>query len=454
MATIREKGPHQWHAQVRRKGWPITTATLRTKKDAEAWARDVESQMDRGAYVDRSTGERTTFKEAIERYLKEVTDKRPGEPSRLAERARLERCMRDEPNLCAYAVANLRPEHFEDYRDRRLTQTASRGAPGGRGQHKAELPDVKLRKDGKPRANAAKPKPEPKPATLISPGTVKRELTLFKRVIDHGKRRYGLLVNPVNTEDVKRPVVNDERDVRLTVDEIENLLAACREARNQWLAPLVEMAFETGARRGSLLRLRWEDVDLSGRGALLRGVKNSRNPHEQIDVQIGLSPRAIEILTALPRSIDGHVFPITENATKGAFNRARDRAGLPHFRFHDIRHERVSSLIEAGWSDSAVMSQTGHRDPKSLIRYANLRKSHLADALAALPSSASHDWPGCRTCTRISCGTGMRRIACAPITKRSRNIVLISLRLNFAASCSPRSRASRRSSVTSKSRRP
>jgi integrase len=388
MATIREKGLHQWHAQVRRKGWPIATATLRTKKDAEAWARDVESQMDRGVYVDRTAGERTTFKEAIERYLREVTDKRPGEASRLAERARLERFMREEGPLCAYAVSNLRPEHFEDYRDRRLAQTASRGALGGRGQYKVVSSAVKLRKDGKPRANAAKPKPGPKPATLISPGTVKRELTLLKRVIDHGKRRYGLLVNPVNTEDVKRPAVNDERDVRLTADEIENLLAACREGGNPWIAPLVEMGFETGARRGSLLRLRWEDVDLPGRGALLRGVKNSRNPGEQIDVQIGLSPRAIEILAALPRSISGRVFPVTENAMKGAFNRARDRAGLQHFRFHDTRHERVSSLIEAGWSDSAVMSQTGHRDPKSLKRYVNLRKSHLADALAALPVRA------------------------------------------------------------------
>ena len=43
-----------------------------------------------------------------------------------------------------------------------------------------------------------------------------------------------MIVNPVNTDDVKRPAVNDVRDVRLTIDEIESLLAACREARNQW----------------------------------------------------------------------------------------------------------------------------------------------------------------------------------------------------------------------------
>ena len=76
MATIRQKGPDQWHAQVRRTGWPPVTETLRTRKDAAAWARDVKSQMDRGIFVDRSAAERTTFGETIKTYIKEVTDQR------------------------------------------------------------------------------------------------------------------------------------------------------------------------------------------------------------------------------------------------------------------------------------------------------------------------------------------------------------------------------------------
>lgn len=95
MATIRQKGPAQWHAQVRRTGWPPITETLRTRKDAETWARDVESQMDRGVFVDRSEAERTTFGERIEVYKREVTSKRPGEASRAAESSRLDRFMRD-----------------------------------------------------------------------------------------------------------------------------------------------------------------------------------------------------------------------------------------------------------------------------------------------------------------------------------------------------------------------
>ena len=385
MATIRNKGPEQWHAQVRRSGWPPATRTFRTRKEAETWARDLESQMDRGIFVDRTPGERVIFRESIQTYLKEVTSKRPGEASRASEKSRLERFMRAEPALCSYAVAHLRPEHFEDYRDRRLAESVSRGQPGGRGQYKVERPKPgRYRKDGSMRANAA-PKQPPKPPKLVSPGSVKRELTLLKRVIDHSKRRLGLVVNPINTEDVKRPVVNDERDVRLEVEQIKELIAACYQLKNSWIGPIVECAFEVGPRRGSLLRLLWDDVNLKERCATLRGVKNSRAPEEVLDQTIGLSPRAVEILTGLPRSLDGRVFPISKDALKSAFNRARKRLGFGHFRFHDARHEFISSLVEAGWSDTQIMAQSCHRDPKSLKRYSNLRKKFLADALAALP---------------------------------------------------------------------
>ncbi|GHD99772.1 integrase [Defluviimonas sp. 20V17] len=347
MASITKRGDGQWQVKIRRKGWPAQSATFATKKRAQDWAHRTESEMAAGHFVDHSAGQRTTLGELVSLYLKDVTEKRPGEQSRIAERSRLERFLREEAALCAHAVANLTPEQFEAYRDRRLAQTNRMGK-------------------------------------LIAPGTVKRELTLLKRVIDYRKRRLGLLVNPVNTEDVPRPVVNDERDVRLTAEEIAKLLDACGDARNPWLRPLVELGFETGGRRGSLLGLLWQDVDLPGRAVTFRGVKNSRNPEKVIDHSVPLSPRAIEILQQLPRSVDGRVFPLTPNAFRQAFGRARKKAGLEHFRFHDTRHERVSSLFEAGWSDTAVMAMSGHRDPKSLKRYANLRPDHLADELAKL----------------------------------------------------------------------
>jgi len=359
MASVTKRRGGQWQVKIRRKGWPAQSGTFKTKKLAEDWARRVEADMAAGHFVDRSPAQRTTLADLIAAYLREVTDKRPGAASRYAERKRLERLVRDEKALCAHAVANLTPEHFEAYRDRRLAQ----------------------------RSNSGK---------RLAPGTVKRELSTLKRVIDHRKRRLGLLINPVNAEDVVRPVVNDERDVRLTSDEIERLLEACAASRNPWLRPIVELAFETGGRRSSLPALKWQDVDLAGRKLIFRGVKNSRNPDKVIDHTVPLSPRAIAVLKALPRSVDGLVFPISANAFRLAFRRARKNAGLEHFRFHDTRDERVSSLFEAGWSDSAVMAISGHRDPKSLKRYANLRPDHLADELAKLDAGTAKKSSGDR----------------------------------------------------------
>lgn len=347
MATIHKRADGQWQVKIRRNGWPHQSKTFTNKKKAQDWASRIESEMSSGLFIDRSAGRRTSLQYLIELYLIDVTDKRAGEQSRIAERSRLERFMREESELCSYAVVNLSPEHFEDYRDRRLAQVNGRGK-------------------------------------TLSPGTVKRELTLLKRVIDYRKRPLGLVINPVNTQDVARPAVNDERDVRLSGDEITNLLNACSAGRNPWLRSFVELGFETGGRRGSLLNLKWDDVDLDERRLVFRGVKNSRNPDQVIDHVVALSPRAIEVFRALPRSLDAQVFPMSANAFRLAFNRARKKAGVEHFRFHDTRHERVSSLFEAGWTDTAVMAMSGHRDPKSLKRYANLKPDFLADELEKL----------------------------------------------------------------------
>jgi len=352
MATIRKKG-NKWQAMIRRKGWPYQTGSFRTKAEADSWSRDIESKMDRGYFLDQSHAKSTTFAELIEIYLTEVTAKRPTEKSRVSESSRLKRIMRQEPILCSLTIDKLKPDHFEDYRDRRLR----------------EYSRSKKLVNGK--------------RATIAPGTVKRELTTLKRVIDHKKRKLGLLINPVNAEDVKRPTVNDERDVRLSPEERQRLMEACYNMKNRLIGPFVDIGFETGARQGNLLRLKWDDVDLEAHTALLRGIKNSRNPHKIINHEIGLTPKAVDVLNGLQTTSD-QIFPMTANAFRLSFNRARKTVGLEHFRFHDTRHELISSLFEAGWTMMQVMAQTGHRDPKSVKRYTNLQGNFLAKKLADL----------------------------------------------------------------------
>ena len=352
MATIRKlRGKYQ--AIIRRSGFPQQSKTFPTKKLAQEWGRKIESKMDSGIFADLSNAKTTTFAELMDIYLDEVTSNRPTEEARNVERRVIGRIRRENKTLCALTVDKLKPEHFEEYRDKRLRTPSP----------------YRKNADGS-RAN-------------IAASTVKRELSILKKIIDNRKRKLGLIVNPANGEDVKRPVVNDERDVRLSYEEKERLLKACYSMKNRLVGPFLEMGFETGARRGNLIRLKWEDVDMLNGTALLRGVKNTRNPHKIINHAIGLTPHALAVLTALPKD-EERVFPMSINAFKLAFKRARIKANLTHFRFHDTRHERVSSLFEAGWSTMQVMAQSGHRDPKSVKRYTNIQATFLAEQLAKL----------------------------------------------------------------------
>ena len=79
MANFRKRGELQWQARVRRKGYPDQVKTFNTRAEAEEWARAVEHQIDRGAFVSRAEAEATSLHETLERYEREVTAHKNGE---------------------------------------------------------------------------------------------------------------------------------------------------------------------------------------------------------------------------------------------------------------------------------------------------------------------------------------------------------------------------------------
>lgn len=323
MATIQNRGPYQWQAKVRRKGYPSQSKTFESEREAKAWVAVIESEMVRSVFVDRSMGEKTTFKEVIESYIENTASSHKGGSSEIL---RLNKFMRDYPKLCARGTTTLKTSDFERYRNER--------------------------------------------SELVKPGTVKRELNLLHSVIEHVRKKLALHENPVT--DVKRPKVRDSRDIRLHVGEEEVFLTVLETCRNTWIKPTVILALESAMRRGELLSMTWQNVDLKDRVIHLEDTKNG----ESRDVP--LSSRATETLKALPRSMDGRVLPISPEALKNAFERARKRANLEHFNFHDLRHEAVSRLFERGWNVMEVAAVSGHKDLQSLKRYTNLKAKDLA----------------------------------------------------------------------------
>src|ERR1700737_1299248 len=78
MATIVRTSSGTWKALIRKTGWPTTSKTFRTKRDADDWARRTEDEMVRGAYVQRASADRMTVADALKRYVAEITPtKRP-----------------------------------------------------------------------------------------------------------------------------------------------------------------------------------------------------------------------------------------------------------------------------------------------------------------------------------------------------------------------------------------
>ena len=93
--------------------------------------------------------------------------------------------------------------------------------------------------------------------------------------------------------------------------------------------------------------------------------------------------RALDILRGLKSQDgeEGEIFKTTEDAVKMAWRRIMRRAGLPDFRYHDLRHEAISRFFELGLSIPEVGLISGHRDPRMLFRYTHPRAEDIARRL-------------------------------------------------------------------------
>jgi len=300
------------------------------------WARQTEAEMERGAWIDRTEAEQTTLKEALERYAREITPRKKGAKQELNRINRL----KNRP-IANITLAHLRSSDFARYRDERLAS--------------------------------------------VSPSSVRLELAILSNLFTVAKRDWGIEGITNHVLDIKKPsATGNERNRRLDPEEEKILLNACKKYGNPWLTPMISFALETAMRKGEILSLEWKNVDLKKQTAYLPDTKNSE-PRK-----VPLSKRAIEILKKIPRSVNGRVFPTTDNAIKLGFYRSCKKAKsldgkedkpIIDLRFHDLRHEATSRLFEKGLNPMQVAAITGHKTLQMLKRYTHLRAEDLAKML-------------------------------------------------------------------------
>jgi len=354
MATIRKKGEHQWHVQIRRKGYDAQTKTLESRAEAEVWSRDIERDMDRGIFVSRAEAESTTLREALERYQREVTPRKRGAA---VEIYRIKALLTN--SLAKRTLASIRSTEVAKYRDERATNG-------------------------------------------LAPSSIVKDLALISHVFETARKEWGIEVdNPVRK--ISKPKVDNARSRRLSAEEEHYLLAALddpgdgvktreTDRRNVWTPIVTRFAMETAMRQGELLAIDWKHVNLEDAVVHLPKTKNGAAR------DVPLSPTAVALLRGdgtVARMRKGKVFATTASAIKQSYSRAVARGRrnylehcakeeveplegfLENLTFHDLRHVATEKLAEV-FQLHELMRVTGHKDPRMLARYYHPRAEDLA----------------------------------------------------------------------------
>lgn len=326
MAAIRKRND-RWQVQVRRKGFDPVSRSFLLRTDALEWAREIERQADRHELKTcRKALDQISLSDLLIRYKAEIL---PDKKSAAIELIILDAFLRD--RMCQKKLSALAAVDFARYRDKRLKE--------------------------------------------ISPSSLKRQLAPIRHMFEIAINEWGIPLkeNPLNK--VKLKAKDSRRERRLEDGEYEKLLQATRTRRNPYIEKIVVYAIETGMRRGEILNLKWDQVDLQKRTATILEAKNGYSR------TIPVTHLAVRTLQALPKD-DARVFPTTANSLRLAWDRMLMGTGIENLHFHDLRHEAISRFFEMGLSVPEVALISGHRDYRMLARYTHIRAT---DVVAKLP---------------------------------------------------------------------
>jgi len=341
MAYVQErkgKRGSSWRVQVRVKGRPVQTETFDRKTDAVRWAQQIEADLRAGRHLPVAEARRRTLSELIAAYRRSILPQYgPGERKRRA--SKLDWWDR---RLGAWFLSDLTPARIAECRDELAEGKSLSGLPA-------------------------------------SPAGQVRYLAQLSHVLSYGVELEWIGDNPARR--VRRPREPRGRVRFLSDAERKRLLAACLESTDRRLYPLVVLALSTGARQGELLQLRWPDVDLQRRQAIVHHTKNGdRKALPLVDVALA----AIRQLASVRRLGTDLIFADRRGGAhfpRHAWDAALRESGISDFRFHDLRHTAASYLAMSGATLAEIAEVLGHRTLAMVKRYAHLSEQHTSSVV-------------------------------------------------------------------------
>lgn len=344
---VSASGKVTYRVLVRMKGQPTQSATFERLTDARDWAKNTESAIKEGRHFKTAVSKRHTVSDMVERYLKRIEQ---DNPQRMKEVKPQMEWWKKELGYCTLAdlSKSLISETIEKLSQRTRT-----------------LNDGTVKK--------------------ISPARVNRYIAAFSHACTIAVNEWEWMEHHPLRKIARK---KEPRGRVRFLDEIERhkLLSACKEARRPELYTIVILALSTGARRGELENLKWQDIDFKRRVIVLHETKNDERR------VLPLAGHALELLTQRNkiRRIDTDlVFPSKTDPKKPqsiqtAWVNALEKAGIEDFRFHDLRHSAASYLAMNGASLAEIAEVLGHKTLAMVKRYAHLSEAHTHSVVSKM----------------------------------------------------------------------
>lgn len=323
----------------RRQKWHKLGA--RTKREAQQELAKLVADLARGTYVEPT---RLTVAEYLERWLADYA--KPNVAPKTFER--YEGIVRNHliPALGSVPLARLQPLHIQEYYSRALQSGRLDRRPGN-----------------------------------LSPTTVLHHHRVLKEALGQAVKWQVIPRNPADAVEPPRPAAKELRV--LTAEQVDRLLEV---AKGTPLSMAILLAVATGMRRGEILALRWQDVDLeAGTISVRRALEQTKaglrfkEPKTAGSRRVVVLPafavealrrhrvvQAEQRLRAGPAWEDHDLVVTTATGRPLVNNLRRDfrallaSAGLPPVRFHDLRHSHATWLLAQGVHPKVVSERLGH----------------------------------------------------------------------------------------------
>ena len=339
---VTPKGKIRFRAMVRVKGHKTKTATFLKRTDASLWAQETELRLRQSKYFPNKLieSEKYTLGDLLNRYQSEVLPKKKA-------KGQIGQLEWWKNQLGGRKLKNIYPALISTYKEKLIQEPSER---------------TKRKR---------------------TPATVNRYLALLSHVCTLAIKEWQwMAVNPV--VQISKPREAQGRTRFLSDGERERLLVTCRSSKSTHLFTIVTLALSTGMRRGEMLGLRWEDIDIQNRRITLvrtkngerRGVPLVGKTYELIkDLYLKLEPENKDLLFPSPNN------PKNFTCIRTAWHTAIKRAKIQNFRFHDLRHSTASYLAMNGASLLEIADILGHKTLQMVKRYSHLSEDHKATVL-------------------------------------------------------------------------